>query len=423
MKFFFPDGLDVIDPAFDFRTETHSLFRARQQDDFYAHEVFFPPPYDGILVSKAVMDGVCGGTRQYTVARRHRLMRLGANEFFRLSKGGKRLESMGDCGAFSYVRERKPPFSVREVVEFYNECGFDLGLSTDHVIPFFRSGGGGSGIREYDVPQEWERRQQLTLQLAEEFIRLHARVGKFVPVGVAQGWSTDSYAKAFEQLQRMGYRYIAVGGLAPQKTTAVIATLSQIQTIRLPDTRIHLLGLLRCERARIYRDFGVVSFDTTAPLRHAFKGHDRNYHTLEREYAAIRVPQVDGNIKLQRKIKSGVVAQDEALRLEKECLRTLRLYETGLVRLEEVLEPLREFELVHSGNDERIPFYAEVLQDRPWDNCKCAICQALGIQVVIFRGRERNTRRGFHNIFVLAQRLQSELTAALGANSTEYSRG
>ena len=41
---------------------------------------------------------------------------------------------MGDCGAFSYVNEDKPPFSVESVIEFYENGGFDYGISVDHLI-------------------------------------------------------------------------------------------------------------------------------------------------------------------------------------------------------------------------------------------------------------------------------------------------
>ena len=41
---------------------------------------------------------------------------------------------MGDCGAFTYVREETPPYSVDEVIDFYEGCGFDFGISVDHVI-------------------------------------------------------------------------------------------------------------------------------------------------------------------------------------------------------------------------------------------------------------------------------------------------
>ena len=56
-------------------------------------------------------------------------------EFFRLDEStGDRLETMGDCGAFNYVHEEEPPYSVDEVFDFYEECGFDYGISVDHII-------------------------------------------------------------------------------------------------------------------------------------------------------------------------------------------------------------------------------------------------------------------------------------------------
>ena len=41
---------------------------------------------------------------------------------------------MGDCGAFSYIDEEIPPVTPDQVIDFYAECGFDLGISVDHVI-------------------------------------------------------------------------------------------------------------------------------------------------------------------------------------------------------------------------------------------------------------------------------------------------
>jgi hypothetical protein len=56
--------------------------------------------------------------------------------------------------------------------------------------------------------------------------------------------------------------------------------------------------------------------------------------------------------------------------------------------------------------------YWRTLHDRPWRACSCAICQEVGIDVVIFRGTERNKRRGFHNLFAFNNLLHKELTAA-----------
>ena len=86
MKFFFPDSQDQIDPCFDFITEERSIYRVRQRDDHYAHEALRTPPFDGLLVSKAIVDGLPGAAGKYTVAQRQRLYRVGVREFFRLDR-------------------------------------------------------------------------------------------------------------------------------------------------------------------------------------------------------------------------------------------------------------------------------------------------------------------------------------------------
>jgi hypothetical protein len=82
------------------------------------------------------------------------------------------------------------------------------------------------------------------------------------------------------------------------------------------------------------------------------------------------------------------------------------------VTLEHVLTVLRAYEVVHDGRTDRSNVYREVLTDAPWKKCPCDVCQVLGIHVMIFRGAERNRRRGFHNIYVFNRRLHSELQSA-----------
>ena len=114
MKFFFPDSQDQIDPGFDFRTEERPALRVRQRDDLYAHEALGGQVIDGLLVSKAIVDGTAGGTGKYTLAQRQRLYREGVRRFFRLDRcPGPRSLTMGDCGAFSYRREEIPPVHAR----------------------------------------------------------------------------------------------------------------------------------------------------------------------------------------------------------------------------------------------------------------------------------------------------------------------
>ena len=73
--------------------------------------------------------------------------------------------------------------------------------------------------------------------------------------------------------------------------------------------------------------------------------------------------------------------------------------ETALAALEayhEIARPTRPFMRDH---------YACILEERPWIRCPCAVCQQAGVEVAIFRGNNRNRRRGFHNTFVFYELL------------------
>jgi hypothetical protein len=47
------------------------------------------------------------------------------------------------------------------------------------------------------------------------------------------------------------------------------------------------------------------------------------------------------------------------------------------------------------------------LKDRPWMSCLCPICKQLSIEVVVFRGNNRNRRRGFHNLIVFNRHVKN----------------
>ena len=264
MQFFFPDSQDQIDPSFDFITEERSIYRVRQRDDRYAHEALRTPPFDGFLVSKTIVDGLPGAAGKYTIAQRHRLYRVGVREFFRLdAQPGPRLATMGDCGAFSYVREDSPPYSADEVIDFYNECGFDLGISVDHVI------------LGYDPAADHDPEHPQRAGLggpASAHPRTRGRVPDGVP-GPARSASSRSASPkdgarppmpaAVRALQKMGYRRIALGGMVPLKTDEVLACLEQIDQVR---RRRHPTSSARhhapSDHMEPFAEAGVTSFDS-----------------------------------------------------------------------------------------------------------------------------------------------------------------
>ena len=45
----------------------------------------------------------------------------------------------------------------------------------------------------------------------------------------------------------------------------------------------------------------------------------------------------------------------------------------------------------------------KVLSEKPWLKCSCEICSKVGVEVILFRGNNRNRRRGFHNIHIYSK--------------------
>ena len=410
MKFFFPDSQDQIDPGFDFATEEHPALRVRQRDDLYAHEALDGHVIDGLLVSRAIVDGTASGAGKYTAAQRNRMYRVGVRHFFRLDQApGPPIQTMGDCGAFSYIQEDEPPVTPDQVIDFYAECGFDLGISVDHVI--FGFDPAADTDPQHSQGKQWRYRQQITLDLAAKFLaRCKDRKVRFEPLGVAQGWSPASYAAAVRSLQEIGYTRIALGGMVPLKTGEILACLREISAARDLGTQLHLLGVTRRSNIAEFTSYGVTSFDSTSAFRQAFKDDKDNYHTADRTYTAIRVPQVDGLPRLKRQILAGQVDQGTAVQRERACLRALQEYNAGEASIRQVMDALQRYNEITGlkGCEESC---RDILANVPWKSCPCSICTKVGINVVLFRGSERNKRRGFHNLYVFRQRLDRELDA------------
>lgn len=418
MKFFFPDAHELVDPGYEFARKHDPPRGVGQQDGCYAHELLDPPPYDGILLSRALIQGkgsdADGRFRdaKYKLSEQQRLFRVGAREFFRAGK--RPLLFMGDCGAFSYRNEREPPYTVDGVIGYYDACRVDWGVSVDHVIlgydPKIDTGLFGADA----VPGDWAKRQEITLTLAAEFLR-KARGGRyqFEPVGAAQGWSPKSYAHCVTELQKMGYRRIALGGMVPLKSAEVLEVLGGVADVRHPETELHLLGLNRLGHVEAFRDFGVTSIDSTSPLTQAFKDDRDNYYAPGRTYTAVRVRIADPKVnrELRQLIAGGKLTQTEALRLEEGAWVAVLGYAERRVSLDDALAAVIRYERPFDPDAPNAARYRETLVDRPWEQCGCAICKAIGIHCVLFRGAERNRRRGFHNLHVTYRELQQALAA------------
>jgi len=224
-------------------------------------------------------------------------------------------------------------------------------------------------------------------------------------------------ADAARQLAAMGYTYLALGGTVPLKSHQIKACLRAIREAVPVDTRLHILGFAKANEIESFLPFGITSFDTTSPLIRAFKDAKANYYLPDGNgrlsyYTAVRVPQALENTKLLRLVKRGALSQENLVALEGAALQALRDYDREECSLDETLDAVLAYaapatlgamldELPGArgvaGLRER---YFRTLADRPWLQCQCAICQALRIEVVIFRASNRNKRRGIHNLSV-----------------------
>ena len=73
------------------------------------------------------------------------------------------------------------------------------------------------------------------------------------------------------------------------------------------------------------------------------------------------------------------------------------------------LNRLSEYVVICQSKKSYLAAYEETLTAAPWTSCSCRICGDDGFEIGIFRGTERNKRRGFHNLYVFANRLAREL--------------
>ena len=113
-------------------------------------------------------------------------------------------------------------------------------------------------------------------------------------------------------------------------------------------------------------------------------------------------------------IESGDISTVELLDLERECHGSLVGFlnsdiENSIARrnLSNLIFQYEYILLGYRGKSKaRI---LRTLSARPWEHSGCAVCQGAGIETIIFRGNNRNRRRGFHNCFVFYEKFRERI--------------
>ena len=407
MLYFLPDWEDRICPRFDFQND-FELCRSENSYDrgVYAHEVFDDPPYDGILVSLAVFESKIrlNHDGKTPTVRGFRSIKT----YLRTDKSSKPLLVMGDCGAFSYVNCEEPPeyASPQRIADLYHSLDFDLGVSPDHVIVDSIVVRQGEIIKKRRLTlEEKEKRRQISLENANRFLKYVRESSlSFTPVGAAQGYNVETFVDSVNQLIDMGYSYIAIGGLARYRTPQVITIVEAIAEAvrqRSANVKIHLLGVLRIELLQRFRELGIASFDSASFMRKAWLRSQTNYLGIDGKwYAAVRIPP-SRDLRVQQMVNREGVSMERITQLERKAMQAIEEYGHRRLSLEDTLEAILKYDQLLKRDTEKpekfLDAYRRTLESRIWELCPCPICRETGIHVVVFRGTNRNKRRGFHN--------------------------
>ena len=403
LNYFLPDWDDLLDERFDFDADEFSGDSRSERGDKHCCVLMKPKRMcDGVLVSLAQHVMSKGplkrimGTEATSLAPTNLRAQFGLDEDQSL---------FGDCGAFSYVNESEPTITVEQAVALYDLHGFDFGASVDHIPVQSIIQDGNKCVLD---DAERSARVDITKINAEWFLNLAKRrkVG-FTPVGTIQALSPAGYAETARLYHEIGYRHLAIGGLVPLSddmieeivihVMAVVATLS-------PRPWVHLFGIFRPRLQAKFHSLKVDSFDSATYFRKAWLRSDQNYLAPNGKwYAALRVPMTSDGRTRKRLEQSGL--DISALEVqESHVLRLLCRYDREEAGLQEVLDALIEYDeqLTRSSDTRSLRAkYEQTLTDRPWRMCDCPFCKEAGIHILIFRGANRNRRRGAHNTLML----------------------
>jgi len=378
-KFILPYYYDVVDPLFNFEEDKTSKEYVRDRFTYGAHiwNIFKNDlPIDGILVSISVLKSIKRGWE--------RALKIGIRNFLKLPQElrSKRFEVIGDCGAWQYIDQEEPPYDALEVLEYYQKLKVDYGVSVDHIASY----------------GDAEKRIEITFRNAKksyEYWKERYKRGEydFILFGAIQGIEISDYLEVFKKLYNVGYRHVSLGGLARRSTSFIcklFRSLSELLSTHRDLERIHLLGVnpLRIYRCLSKLDFKdvVISVDNATFLRLAWSRSRGNYITP------------DGGLYTAIRVRPGSIEENKVL-------KALREYDKGNLSFEHTLEVLKEY-VRKNGDSEYLQYYTPLLREKPWRKCGCSVCKGIGIDVVIFRGNDRNRRRGFHNIWVVGQMLR-----------------
>lgn len=179
---------------------------------------------------------------------------------------------MLDSGAYQYYREKRN-VTPREVL--VRQLSMLDGWVAHQGTP--------AGICHLDLPMmgtrnwaELERRVIVNLANAKwlmEHLEEHSLSADIEPIGVIQGYSTETVYYVAQALADMGYKRFALGSLAGMVANSADELLRRVEAaLEAVGSNVHVLGVSSVRLMPQISSLGVRSADSGAPIREAWMG-------------------------------------------------------------------------------------------------------------------------------------------------------
>jgi hypothetical protein len=359
---------------------------------------------------------------------------------------GRYIPTFADPGTWTYVHHFKLPdylYDTDDLINYYNNLQYDLAGSVDWPIidRIFQWDKETQSRKFLDLDNKTkEMRRNLTLELAQEFItKCNKRKDlQFVPFGTIQGYSYETYKLSLRKLLKMGYQYIAIGGLPSYSEQRVVELLPMIwDEVKRSGTRpgIHLYGRFPSpEHVGTFLKYGVTSFDNNSGFIVASRNDCAVYHPRYRtsgthpllECYNINISAVTSPMLRRVKNKHG----EDSPQYQKVYRATARAFsaftkycaDDSKKNEKRLVKRYKEADLVYNELSRRVPWgekrlqhsydrFRRTLRDKPWAECQCTSCRMLGPHISLRRGC-RIQHTFFHNTYVQFARYLTELKQA-----------
>lgn len=390
-----------------------------------AHNFYQKYPYDGLLISKAFIDATESGIFNLNRKSLRQAFKDGrlspeAVQAYKRFKKQKTIHNillarpevpiMGDCGAFSFVTSKVPPFDTEEILDYYTQYGFDQGVSVDHII--------------FGDMEDKKFRYELTISNAQDFIKEHRKRGlPWTPIGSLQGWNVSSYSKAAGLYAKMGYKYLALGGIIKSSTEYILRLLQGIRDelvrVGCPDVVIHLFGVTRFMSIPDFGALGAKSFDSTSLFQQSYRG-DNGFLLQDGWHPTVTLPVMGTTI------KNRTAEEDEPFDVKaykkqstKLLKRILLFIKSGKKRPpKKLVSDIVNFNILTYPSLERksAELHRSVetaLTERLWKKCGCRLCKMLGVRIMLTYTGQFYFARGLHNLFVFQTQIYPKIEAGV----------